>query len=386
MHVVILGGGFGGIKAALELSKRQIGKVTLISDQPFFQHHSTLYATATGKSTEESIIPLHTFFQHHPSVEVIEDTIQSFDPRRKLVSSKKRDYHYDKLILSLGSVTTFLGIKGLSKHSYGINSIKDVQAFQDHIHDEVVRQKLDKEYFIIGAGMTGVELAGALQEYINSLKSLYRLKNTRSKVTLVEEQPRILPRMSNTASKVVGRQLKRRGISVLVNHKVTALANDTVTINGRLHKTSTAIWTSGLANNPFYTENREYFDLTKDNHVIVNPYLEALEHVYVIGDNNSVKHGGRAWAAFDQAEHVAKNITRLVTKRSQIPFHPRTAPVAVSVGEEWSYIEWHGVYQSGQPGTVLRRWLEYASYRKLLPSVVAQAIWRAHDIDRVRGE
>ena len=64
MHVVVVGGGFGGIKAALELSKRQIGKITLISDESYFLHHATLYATATGKSTEESVIPLNVIFAH----------------------------------------------------------------------------------------------------------------------------------------------------------------------------------------------------------------------------------------------------------------------------------------------------------------------------------
>src|SRR5690349_8560671 len=100
MHVVVVGGGFGGVKAALELSKRQIGKVTLISDQPYFLHHATLYATATGKSDEESVIPLNVIFAKHPNVEIIQDKIEHLDPSRKLISSKKRDYHYDKLVLA----------------------------------------------------------------------------------------------------------------------------------------------------------------------------------------------------------------------------------------------------------------------------------------------
>ncbi len=68
MHVVVVGGGFGGVKAALELSKRQIGKITLISDHSYFLHHATLYATATGQSTEESVIPLNVIFAKHPNV------------------------------------------------------------------------------------------------------------------------------------------------------------------------------------------------------------------------------------------------------------------------------------------------------------------------------
>ncbi len=80
MHVVVVGSGFGGVKAALELSKRQIGKITLITDKSYFLHHATLYATATGKSTEESVIPLNVIFADHPNVKIVEDTITGLDP------------------------------------------------------------------------------------------------------------------------------------------------------------------------------------------------------------------------------------------------------------------------------------------------------------------
>jgi len=383
MHVVVVGGGFGGVKAALELSKRQIGKITLISDHSYFLHHATLYATATGKSTEESVIPLRNLFAKHPNVEIIEDRISGFDPHRNLLSGKKKDYHYDKLVLALGSVTTFFNIKGLEEHAYGIKTIEEVQEFHEHIHDEVVHQKLDKEYFVIGAGLTGVELASALNSYLKSLVEIYRLPNARPKVTLVEAKTRILPHLSKTASDKALEQLTKQGIRVLVEHKVESLADDKINIEGKLYSTKTAVWTSGVTNNPFFKANGGYFDIAADGRVNVNPYLEALDNVYVIGDNNTVKYSGMALPAFKQAKHVAKNITRVATKRAQLKYRPHSTPVTLPVGETWGYAEWLGLYVAGRTGALIRRLTVLHGYHQLMPLHEAIPIWRSHDVHDV---
>jgi NADH dehydrogenase len=379
MHVVVVGGGFGGVKAALELSKRQIGKITLISDHSYFLHHATLYATATGKSTEESVIPLNVIFAKHPNVEIVENHIKGFDPHRKLISGKKKDYHYDKLVLALGSVTTFFGIKGVEEHAYGIKTLNEVFKFHEHIHDEVVTQKLDREYFIIGAGATGVEMASALNNYLKTLKELFRLPHSQPKVVLVEAKDRVLPHMSQSASAKVQAQLKKQGIKVLLNHRVTSLGEDKINIEGRIYPTATAVWTSGVTNNPFFKLNSGYFNLAADGRVTVNPYLEALDDVYVIGDN-SAQQPGMAWPALNQAKHVAKNVARVATKRPQIAYRPTSSPVGVPVGEKWGYVEWHGLYIDGLSGSVVRRWMELYGYAQLLPLKEAIPIWRAHDI------
>lgn len=385
MRVVVVGGGFGGVKAALELSKRQIGKITLISDQPYFLHHATLYATATGKSTEESVIPLNLIFANHPNVEIVEDTVISFDPSRKLVSSRKRDYKYDKLVLALGSTTDFFNIKGLEKHAFGIKSLEEVREFQDHIYQSVIREKLDKEYFVIGAGPTGVEMAGALNEYLGHLIAVNRIKNTKPRVTLVEAAPRILPVMSKSASRIVTKELKKQGVRILVNHKVTALADNKITIEGRVYPTTTAIWTSGVTNNDFFSNqaNSVHFDFAKNRRVVVNPFLEALDHVYVIGDNNNMKYSGMALPAMKQATHAAKNIARTATRRAQKKFRPFSVPTGLPVGSRWGYVEWYGMYLSGRLGAIVRRHMELYGYCQLVSRKVALPIWRSHDISDV---
>ena len=383
MHTVIVGGGFGGIKTALELSKKHIGKITLLSDEDYFLHHATLYSTATGKDVAESVIPLNAIFAEHPNVTVVKDRITHLDSKRKLVRSVTKEYSYDKLVLAMGSVTTFFGIQGMEEHAYGIKTVDEVRTFHDHIHQEVVEKKLDKEFFVIGAGPTGIELAGALNEYLTSLKKVFRLKNTASKVTLVEAAPQIVPRMSKTAAKKVSVALKKQGIKILVNHKVSALDDDSITIDGKERPTTTAVWTSGVANNPFFKANADQFNLAPNGRVNVNPYLEALPDVYVIGDNNTVRFSGMAWPALYQGKHVAKNIARAATKRPQTAFHPHSVPTGLPVGEHWGYVEWYGVYVAGRLGAQVRRWMELYGYCQLVPLKAALPVWRAHHLSEV---
>lgn len=386
MNIVVVGGGFGGIKAALELSKRHIGKITLISDEDYFLHHATLYATATGKDMSESVISLSAIFEHHPNVTVVKDTMTSLDPERRLVIGKSKQYHYDALVIAIGSVTTYFNISGMAKHAYGIKSLDEIRQFHEHIRKEVVEDKLDKEYFIIGAGPTGVELAGALNEYLKHLVSVHRLKNSHARVTIVEAAPRILPRSSKTASRIVKKRLKHLGIKVLENSKVEALDDDFITIEGKKIPTTTAVWTSGVANNPFFAKHAHLFHLAPNGRVNVDPYLEALPHVYVIGDNNTVKYSGMAWPALRQATFVAKHLARVATKRPHAAYRPHSVMSGMPVGEKWGYVEWLGVYVSGQVGAWVRRMMELYGYCQLVPFKTAVRIWRAHDIPEIDAE
>lgn len=383
MNIVVVGGGFGGVKAALELSRRHIGKITLISDEPYFLHHGTLYSTATGKDMSESVISLKEIFQNHHNVTVVKDVMKSLDTERRLVVGKNKQYHYDKVVIAIGSVTTFYGVKGMAQHSYGIKSLDDIRRFQDHIHQEVVRDKLDKEYFVIGAGPTGVELAAALNEYLKYLISVHRLKNSRARVTIVEAMPRILPKSSKTAAKIVKKRLQKLGIRVMVNRTVEALDDKYIVIKGKKIPTTTAIWTSGVANNPFFNNHPDQFHLSSNGRVNVNPYLEASPNVFVIGDNNSVKYSGMAWPALKQATFVAKHLARVASGRPHAAFRPTSVPSGLPVGENWGYVEWFDIYLSGAAGYWTRRLMELYGYNQLLSFKKSVQIWRAHDISEI---
>lgn len=384
MNIVIVGGGFGGVKAALEISKRKLGSVTLISDEPYFLHHASLYSTATGHSFAESVVPLTDMFANHADVKVVQDTMKSIDPDRKLVIGSK-NYSYDVLIIAIGSVTAYFNINGVAKHAYGIKTLEEVREFNHHVKDEIMTQRhLDRHYVVIGAGPTGIELAGALKGYIKRLMTLSKMGDYQKlRVSIIEATDRILPRSSVTASQIVTKRLKKIGIEVLVNHKVEAMDRDFITVDGKKVSTKTAIWTSGLMNNPFFTQHQHYFKLSSNGHVEVNQYLEACPGIYVIGDNNNVKYSGMAWPAIHQGTFVAKHLGRKLRGHTLRPFHPHQPPIAVPVGENWGYVEWYGIYISGRIGYIVRRLMELYGYCMLLPLKKALMVWKSHDIAEI---
>lgn len=137
MNTVVVGGGFAGVKAALELAKKNLGRVTLISDETFFLHHATLYATATGRATAESVVTLKHIFEDYKNVKIIHDSMISVDPDRKMVVGKKKSYEYDALVIAIGAVTTHFDIHGMNTHSFGVKTLNEVREFNRHLHEEL---------------------------------------------------------------------------------------------------------------------------------------------------------------------------------------------------------------------------------------------------------
>ena len=126
-RVVVVGGGFGGIKTALELAKLDRYAVTLISDREEFYYYPTMYRTATGASDELSAIPLAEIFAGKP-VEIIRAKLIALDKASRIVSlDNDTAVIYDYLVLALGVVTNFFGIPGLEENAYGIKSIPDAE-------------------------------------------------------------------------------------------------------------------------------------------------------------------------------------------------------------------------------------------------------------------
>ena len=383
MHTVIVGGGFAGVKAALEISKKQLGKITLISDQPHFLHHATLYATATGRSTSESVVPLSDMFADHHDVDVVLDSMESIDAKNHIVHGKEQTYHYDNLIIAVGVVTTYFGIKGMDKHSFGIKTLDEVNEFKKHIKSEILSdKKLDTNYVIIGAGPTGVELAGALQAYLLELCDTHMVKHAGVNITLVEAAPKILPRSSDTASKKVQKRLEKLGVTVLVSHKVEALSDRTIMIDGKRIPTHTAVWTSGVANHPFFATQPEIFTLLEKGPrpVIVDDHMQAYEDIYVLGDNAAVPNAGVAWTALRSAIFIADHLARKMTQRPFKKYHYPKPTESFPIGDGWAYTEWRGIYASGRTGYLLRRFMEKKNYLALLPRTQAVGAWKSHTI------
>ncbi len=379
MHTVIVGGGFAGVKTALELSKKQLGKITLISDQPYFLYHASLYATATGRNADASVVSLEDIFAAHSDVEVVLDTMISIDPARKLVIGENKQYSYDSLVIAIGVVTTYFGIKGMGAHSYGIKTLPEVKAFKKHLHDALAaEQHMDKNYVVIGGGLTGVELAGAMGRYLREIARAHIIRNPKVSVTIIEAAPRLVPRLSETASKKVHARLESLGVNVVVGKKVEALDKGSLHVDGKKIPTETAIWTSGVMNHPFFAKHIDYFELAKNGRVVVDEYLRAYDSIYVLGDNANTPYTGTALTALHDAHFIAEHLARKATRRPLKKYYPMLYANSIPVGDHWAYVEKYGIYLAGRAGYYLRRLIELRALKKLLPRNQALNAWHAH--------
>lgn len=379
MNITIVGGGFGGVKAALELAEDKKNKITLISDKTDFQYYPALYSSATGHSHLESWVPLGEIFAGKKNVMVQMDTIDKIDTKTKKLTAKSgKTYGYDRCVLALGSVTTYFNIEGLKEYAYGIKSEAEIKELKHHLYRDIAENHtIDKHYVVVGAGPTGVELAAALGSYLRRLCEHYGLKEHAIRIDLIEAAPRVLPRMHESVSRKVTARLKQLGVSVQTGKAVQRETADMIMVSGKPIKSQTVIWTSGVANNPFYEANKDEFKFAPHGRVAVDQYMRGANDVYVIGDNAATPYTGLAQTALHDAKFIAKNFKR--EARGMRPHEYRAVEpiLIVPVGSGWSVFEWHKLRFYGWPAALLRRAADFVGYSDMLPLGQALGVWHA---------
>ncbi|MGV9001906.1 MAG: NAD(P)/FAD-dependent oxidoreductase [Candidatus Saccharimonadaceae bacterium] len=365
MQIIVVGGGFAGVKTALELSKNKKAQVTLISDKPDFQYYPALYSTTTGGSHLQSWVPLGEIFADHDNVNIIIDSITSIDKASQTIKTASGATHeYKTLVLALGSITTYFGIEGLDHYAYGIKSHDEIVRLKQHLlRSFSTANTADANFLIIGAGPTGVELASSLGAYLKHLKKKAGHSQPRASISIIEAAPRVLPRMSEQASAKVEARLKKIGVHVELGKKVEAETADSLIVSGRPIKSHTVIWTSGVANNPFFKANESQFNLAPNGRVIVDTHMRTDPHVYVIGDNAATPYGGLAQTALHDAIYVSKQILGKSNKK----YKAKQPPVVVPIGEGWAIFEYKKINFGGWLGSMVRQAADFTGYRDVLP-------------------
>lgn len=373
MQITIVGGGFGGVKTALELAKNSHNSITLITASDQLQYYPTLYATAAGTNHQESWISYSTIFADALNVTVVHDTITKLDATKKSLTSEAGSYPYETLVLALGSVTTYFGIKGLDEFAMGIKSEKEIRQLHDHIfYDLRDGEEDEKNYVIIGAGPTGVELAGVLGEYLKRLRKHFGLKTATKKITLIEASPRVLPRSTEKGSAIAAKRLQKLGVTVKTGMKVEEATIDSLTVSGKPLATQTIIWTSGVANAPFYKDNADQFTLNERGKVTVDEYMRARDDIYVIGDNAATPYAGMAQTALHDAVFLAAHLSG-----SKAKYKPYLPPSVIPIGHGWALFEWRKLRFGGWLGGFMHRMANLVGFNDILPLGKALKIWRA---------
>lgn len=373
-HVVIVGGGFGGVKTALGLCDDPRFRVTLISSHDNFRYYPTLYRTATGGRRLISSIPLVDIFKDK-KIAIIEDRVAKIDRQNHAVLTEGGQSHkYDALVLAVGVKTNYFGVKGLEEYSYGIKTTAEAEKLKRHLHTHLIKEKrLDYSYVVIGGGPTGIELAGALPAYIKQICSRHGLKPKKIHIDLIEAAPRLLPRMPKDISRHVARRLRRLGIKLYLNTAVEAETADGLMVKGKPIRSHTVIWTAGTTNNPFFIKND--FQVTRSGKVRVDQYLQAEPGVYVIGDNADTPYSGMAQTALYDAKFVTRNLKLVADQKAPSPYKAKKPVYVTPVGPKWAAVLWGGVRIYGTVGWLLRRAADLRAYHDFEPWQIATKRW-----------
>lgn len=373
--VLIIGGGFGGVKAALELCDNQRFEVTLLTNRPDLRYYPSLHHTATGGSRASSSIPLETIFENkHVDIQLGEAA--NLDRKTKTITTTKgQTYTYDTLVLALGSVTNFFNIPGLEEYSYGIKSNHDAERLKRHLHQQLAENNCpDLHYVVVGGGPTGIELAGALKPYIKTIMKNHGIKKPCAiNIVLVEAAPRLLPRLPKSASRAVGRQLRRQGVQILLNQKVEGETADSLMINGQPLTSHTVIWTAGVTNHPFFANN--HFSLMPRGKVATDIYLQAEDDIFILGDNANTPYSGLAQTALYDGAFVAHNLIRRSEGKGFCAYKPKKPITVIVCGSKWAAVNRGKLGLYGWVGWLVREAADFTAFHEYMPLPKAITQW-----------
>jgi NADH dehydrogenase len=375
-HLIIVGGGFGGVRLARRLSGRPDLTITLISSQDYFAYYPQLYHAATGGARTESALPL-TDLLDPDHVNIVQDTITGLDPEARTVTGQSgQTYQYDELVLALGSVTNYFGIAGLEQFAYNIKTIDGAERFKRHLHEHLIEKRAaEANYVVVGAGPTGVELAAALGDYLKRIVRLHRIPKPKYSIRLIEGAPRVLPRSPEHMSAKVHDQLEKLGVTVMTGQTVKAETADALELAGEKITSHTVVWTAGVANHPLFKDHADLFTLAKNGKVEVDQHLVARPHIRVIGDNAATQYSGMAQTALYDADYVAGDLVRQLHRRRRPAYRPKAPISVIPVGENWAAAQWGQFELYGLPGFVLRRLADLIGYADLESWPKAVAVW-----------
>ena len=377
-RIIIVGGGFGGLAAAKALRKTP-AEVILIDRSNHHLFQPLLYQVATAVLTPSQIAtPIRSILRNHKNVTVIMAEVTGVDKERKQVLCSDADRQavplaYDYLILASGATHSYFGHNEFEEFAPGMKRLADavssrnkiLQAFeQAEAEEDPTRHRDLLTFVLIGAGPTGVEMAGALAVLIRgSLKSEFRRINPASaRIVLVDMAPRVLPPFSEDLSEAAKRRLEKLGVEVRLGHSVDRIDADGIVVAGERIASKTVIWTAGVAPSPagkwLKVETDRAGRVRVQNDVTVPGHPE----IFVVGDTASFEENGKplpgvAQVAMQQGRYAGKVLHARITGNTPPgPFSYFDKGNMAVVGKGFAVLQSHKVRVSG-----FLAWLAWAT-------------------------
>jgi len=363
--VVIIGGGFGGLKAAREFKNKPF-EVTLIDRKNHHLFQPLLYQVATaGLNPGDIASPIRYVLRNNTNTEVLLSEVTGVDTENQEVLMEDKRLPYDFLIIATGARHSYFGKDEWEQYAPGLKSVADATRIRKKIllaFENAEKARTEEErramltFIIVGAGPTGVELAGSIAELARrSLKHNFRHFNPGSaRILLVEAGQRILGGFPEKLANDAEQELKRRGVEVRIGQPVKHIDAQGVMIDSERINACTIIWAAGVKASP--AGDWLHVPVDRSGRVIVDPFLhpQGLSNVYVIGDTAAAKDKegnllpGVAPVAMQQGIYAAKEIIRLtLSGGTPQPFKYRDKGSLATVGRSYAIARVAGQMFSG---------------------------------------
>ncbi|MEM9602614.1 MAG: NAD(P)/FAD-dependent oxidoreductase [Pseudomonadota bacterium] len=355
--IVIVGAGFGGLFATTGL-RRVDANITVIDRQNYHLFQPLLYQVATaGLAPSDIAWPIRSILRKQRNATVLLDEVCGVDATAQCVITRTRRVPYDYLILATGAQHAYFGHPEWVPHAPGLKSIDDATRIRQRVllafekaemsDDDAERQRL-LTFVVVGAGPTGVELAGTIAELARwtLAPDFRRIDSRKARVILVEAGPRVLAALPTRLSDYAARALAHLGVEVRLGNAVTHCDADGVVVGDTPIPAATVLWAAGVAASPA----ADWLGVEADNagRTLVERDLSVAGHpsVFVIGDTAAVidEHGHRvpgiAPAAKQQGAFVARLIRSRLAGRAETPaFRYRHAGNLATVGRTAAVID-----------------------------------------------
>ena len=371
-HVVIVGGGFGGLQAARTLDRADV-RVTLLDRHNYHLFQPLLYQVATASLSPGDIAsPIRWVLRKQKNLEVLLADVTSVDPAAGTVRTQVGDIAFDYLIVAAGAAHSYFGHDAWAVHAPGLKTLDDALEMRRKVllafeaaerETDPARQRRLLTFVIVGAGPTGVELAGALAEIARqTLRDDFRhIRPESARILLVEGGAWVLGTFPEPLRVEARSALERLGVEVRTGAIVTNVDADGVTwkpaaagasaVEERI-EASTVLWAAGVAASPL----GRFLTTTPDRagRVATLATLQTPEHpnIFVVGDLCALAQDGKplpgvAQVAMQEGVHASRNVLRAIAGRPLEPFRYKDYGILATIGRGSAVGEVYGLKISG---------------------------------------
>ena len=360
-HVLILGGGFGGLGAARKLKNAEVD-VTVVDKNDYHTFQPLLYQVATDLlETAACGHPLRDLFHEQPNATVHEATVTGIDlAGREVRFAEMAPLTYDYLVLGLGAGVNFFGVEGADKHAFPMYTLADALRLKEHVlraweaadRDPALVEDGAVNVVVVGGGPTGIESAGALAELYRSnfAQDYPGIPQDQARIVLVEAGSALMPMFRSDIRSYTKKALEKRGVEVLLGEVVASIEPTRVTLeSGTVIEAHTLVWGAGLQASPIV--ELLGVELQHGNRVPAQPDLSVAGHpeVFAIGDiawitdtktKDVLPQLGSV--ALQAGEHAGENIARLMAGKETEPFVYHDKGTMATIGRGTAVIQTRG--------------------------------------------